>query len=547
MTDRTNKDDSAALNNVAGQRNVEGRAEPLTRSSDIFFAAVETTRMPMIVTDPNTPDNDIIFANRAFLTMTGYEAHEILGQNCRFLQGPETNSETIAEIRNAIAARTEIATEILNYRKNGSTFWNALFISPVYDPDGNLLYFFGSQLDISRRRDAEEALRQAQKMEALGQLTGGIAHDFNNLLQVMTGYQELNIQALERGKVNPDRLLRNVRHAHDAAKRAATLTQQLLAFARKQRLEGRALNLNERICGMEDMVRHSLGDGIKLHFEFDEGLWNCRIDASQYEVALLNIILNARDALQNVAHASVTLQTLNVTVERTAESKRDALAPGRYVRVSVVDNGVGMPLEIQDRVLDPFFTTKGEGRGTGLGLSMVYGFVKQSEGGMQIVSEPHKGTAIHLFFPAVEALPSSLKQTDRENADLQGHHETILIVEDRPDVADLAEAFLEDFGYRVQRAENADQALEILHRDTPIDLLFTDLVMPGTMNGVMLAREATRIRPMLKCLLTTGYAAHSLERTEAGGAEYDVIDKPYRKQDLGRKIRYILNSPGGAA
>ncbi|WP_122430724.1 PAS domain-containing protein, partial [Pseudomonas viridiflava] len=213
------------------------------KGKDIFFAAVETTRMPMIVTDPNSEDNPIIFANKAFLEMTGYASEEIIGSNCRFLQGPETDRAVVQTIRDAIHERNDISTEILNYRKDGSSFWNALFISPVYNDAGDLIYFFASQLDISRRRDAEEALRQAQKMEALGQLTGGIAHDFNNLLQVMGGYIDLIGTAAEKPTIDIPRVQRSVHHAKSAVERASTLTKQLLAFARKQKLHGRVLNL----------------------------------------------------------------------------------------------------------------------------------------------------------------------------------------------------------------------------------------------------------------------------------------------------------------
>ncbi|MFC6049794.1 PAS domain-containing protein, partial [Methylobacterium hispanicum] len=218
-----------------GARVDEGRPSDVEDPhGDIFFAAVETTRMPMIVTDPRQPDNPIIFANRAFLAMTGYAPEELVGRNCRFLQGPETDRETIAEVRQAIAERREFATEILNYRKNGSTFWNALFVSPVYNAAGELVYFFGSQLDVSRRRDAEDALGQAQKMEALGQLTGGIAHDFNNLLQVIVGYVDILASGLADPGADTGRLTRATENIRQAAERATTLTQQLLAFARRQ-------------------------------------------------------------------------------------------------------------------------------------------------------------------------------------------------------------------------------------------------------------------------------------------------------------------------
>ncbi|MGE7414549.1 histidine kinase famiy protein, partial [Methylobacterium tarhaniae] len=336
--------------------------------SDIFFAAVETTRMPMIVTDPHQPDNPIVFANQAFLRMTGYTPEELVGTNCRFLQGPETDRETVAEVRRAIAERKELATEILNYRKDGSTFWNALFISPVYDKKGDLVYFFGSQLDVSRRRDAEQALHQAQKMEALGQLTGGIAHDFNNLLQVIGGYTDVVLALAEHPTIDATRLVGAGEAIRAATDRAARLTHQLLAFARKQRLDGRALNLNTLVRGMNEITGRTLGDHVVMRTDLSPDLWNCRIDPTQAEVALLNVLLNARDAMPGGGTA--TIRTENLTID-------DGMAlllmvrPGPYVVVQVQDTGLGMPAEILARVLEPFFTTKEEGRGTGLGLAMV--------------------------------------------------------------------------------------------------------------------------------------------------------------------------------
>ncbi|GJD60960.1 hybrid sensor histidine kinase/response regulator [Methylobacterium frigidaeris] len=509
--------------------------------SDIFFAAVEMTRMPMIVTDPRQPDNPIIFANQAFRAMTGYAPEELVGRNCRFLQGPETDSETVSDVRRAIAERKEIATEILNYRKNGSTFWNALFISPVYDPAGELVYFFGSQLDVSRRRDAEEALRQSQKMEALGQLTGGIAHDFNNLLQVVVGYVDILQLGLEDPATDPRRMARAVDNIRNAAERATTLTQQLLAFARKQRLDGRAVNLNNLIEGMRDLVGRTLGERITVEAELTEGLWNARLDPTQTEVALLNILINARDAMPD--GGTVMLRTENHVFDAD-ELPSGLPKPGRYVSASVTDTGNGMPPEILARVMEPFFTTKEEGRGTGLGLAMVYGFAKQSGGTVVIESRAGHGTTVRLYFP--------MSDSDERPAPGPGHRgdqragtETILVVDDRRDVAELARAILRDFGYTTLLATDGRQALELLDGGDRVDLLFSDLIMPGGMNGVMLAREARRRQPRLKVLLTTGYAEASLERTDAGGSEFEIINKPYRRMELARRVRAVLDGPTG--
>ena len=350
----------------------------------------------MIVTDPRREDHPIVFVNRAFSQMTGYAPDEIIGRNCRFLQGADTDRAVVAEIRAAISESREIATEVLNYRKDGSAFWNALFISPVYDNEGALLYYFASQLDVSRRRDAEESLRQAQKMEALGQLTGGIAHDFNNLLQVIVGYADM-AGMMVSSDVDP-RLARAIDQIKAAADRATTLTQQLLAFSRKQRLEGRVINLNTLVANMSGILERTVGDTVTIVRRPTIDLWNVKVDTVQAEMALLNITINARDAMP--AGGTLTISTENRTVHADdADGARD-LAPGRYSVIRIMDTGTGMPKEIMHRVLDPFFTTREEGKGTGLGLSMVYGFMKQSGGTVHLASVVGMGTTVTLLFPA---------------------------------------------------------------------------------------------------------------------------------------------------
>ncbi|RZM02260.1 MAG: PAS domain-containing protein [Variovorax sp.] len=511
---------------------------------DIFFAAIETTRMPMLVTDPRKPDNPIVFANRAFLSMSGYASEEIIGHNCRFLQGPDTDRATIAAVREAVEARREINTEILNYRKDGTTFWNALYISPVYNQDKELVYFFASQLDVSRRRDAEEALGQAQKMEALGQLTGGISHDFNNLLQVMSGHLDLLEHRRKAGNVTDAALSRAVDNIRSAVQTASTLTQQLLAFSRKQRLEGRLVNLNSLAEGIADLVKETLGAGIEVRMAPEPALGNCQLDPTQLEMAVLNVLVNARDAMPD--GGTVTLRTQSIEVDGDDMGTFVGLMPGRYVSLSITDTGTGIAPEILGRVMDPFFTTKEEGKGTGLGLSMVHGFAKQSGGTASVESALGVGTTVRMYFPATDSLaPPAVARTTRRAAD-HGGSETILVVDDRIEVAQLSRDMLQDLGYTVHVAGNAREALQLVEdqRDawTP-DLLFSDLIMPGGMNGFGLAREMRRRLPGIRVLLTTGFAGSADGKNSDQGVEFEILKKPYRLADLARRVRLVLDDP----
>ncbi len=519
-----------------------------THRDDIFFAAIETTRMPMLVTDPRQEDNPIIFANRAFLSMTGYSAKEVIGHNCRFLQGPDTDPAAVAALREAIAERREITTEILNYRKDGSSFWNALYVSPVYNANQEVVFFFASQLDVSRRRDAEEALSQSQKMEALGQLTGGISHDFNNLLQVVSGHLDILRLKLGRDPVDSESARRSVESARAAVNKAATLTQQLLAFSRKQRLEGRPINLNATAESITDLARQTLGNGVEVTTELEPTLSNCHIDPTQLEVALLNILINARDAMPE--GGNVTVKTHNVRVSEEDVNTFAGLTPGTYVAISITDTGTGIPPEFLPRVMDPFFTTKDEGKGTGLGLSMVYGFAKQSGGTVDIYSEVGTGTTVRLYFPTTQAQPRVPAQTSKRAS--RGGDETILVVDDRAEVAGVARDMLESLGYTVHVADSGADALRLLDEmeesdGTPRpDLLFTDLIMPGGMNGFALAREVRRRVPDVRVLVTTGFAGDNATRNADAGSEFEMLKKPYRLDELARKVRVVLDGVTGS-
>lgn len=533
MTTPSTPSDRAARSGAGAPPSHESKSLPVNERHDIFFAAVETTRMPMIVTDPSQPDNPIIFCNAAFERMTGYKMAEIVGRNCRFLQGPETDRTVIEEVREGVLRGEEVAVEVLNYRKNGSTFWNALFVSPVFDENGRIVYFFGSQLDISRRKEAEEALHQAQKMEAVGQLTGGIAHDFNNLLQVILGYVDLLESKVDDG----DRVARRAIEAIGAAAgRGAQLTQQLLAFARKQELRDRLLNLNTLVGDFSAIIDRAVGDAIRVRRDFADDVWNCRIDPVQAEMALLNILSNARDAMGG--KGAITLTTENCKIEE-GDEPISGLEPGEYAVLRVRDSGPGIDSSALDKVFDPFFSTKGVGKGTGLGLSMVYGFMRQSGGAVTARNPKEGGAEFSLYFPRARGMV----EPDRTNApQTRGRGERVLMVEDQAEVAELGQAIIEDLGYSVVHARSAQAALEKLREDGGFDLLFTDIVMPGGMSGVALAQTARSEFPSLKILLTTGYSDRALDEASRS---FDLVRKPYRRAEIASKFRALLEGPTG--
>ena len=513
-------------------------SEPgLGERGSVFFAAIEMTRMPMILTDPNKPDNPIAFANRAFLDLTGYTEEEIMGRNCRFLQGARTNPEHVAELRQAVVEKRAVSVEILNYKRDGSPFWNAVYIAPVFGPGDELLYFFASQLDITRRRSSEQAFRQAQKMESIGQLTAGLAHDFNNLLHVVTG----NLDLL-KAKLTDEGLRRYADNAALAADRGAKLTKQLLAFARKTMLDPKPTSLNDLVVEFGDMLESTAGGLVELQFNLKRRVPPCLVDRVHLEMALLNVLINARDAMPR--GGTVTIGTSSMRLD--GDAGQHSLPPGEYAVLSVTDEGEGMPAHVLERATEPFFTTKPQGKGTGLGLAMVQGFVQQSLGRLEVESELGRGTTIRMIFPAAVGGAAATRKSAAGAAspreDARGSAETILVVEDNDDVLALAREHLHGLGYRVLVARSGEEGLQVFEREADeIDLVFTDIVMPGGVNGVVLAGKVRERRPEVPVLLTTGYN----EELVADGprvATSEVLGKPYSRTQLADRIRAALNA-----
>lgn len=410
----------------------------------------------------------------------------------------------------------------------------------IRDANGNALRMIGSMSDVSIRVAMEERIRQSQKMEAVGQLTGGVAHDFNNLLTVIIGSGDDLAQRTE-GMAD---LAGPVQIIQSAAVRAAELTSRLLAFARRQTLAPRSVNMNDLIHGIEGLLRRTLTEDIEVSTITSPNLWTVAIDPGQMEVALLNLAINARDAMPRGGR--LTLETMNIVLDEfTPWPHEEVLPKGSYVSMSISDTGSGMTPEVLAHAFEPFFTTKDVGKGSGLGLSMVYGFVRQSEGHIRIDSEPGVGTVVKLFFPrAAAAAPAAVAPTPPAEEDSASGRHRILVVEDDQLVRDYVVGLLEGLGYSVTACENGAAGLRALQSDAPFDLLFTDVIMPGGLGGQELAEAASLLRPGIKVLFTSGYTEHDLPARALGGQEFHMISKPYRRRDLVGILQQILPSTG---
>jgi PAS domain S-box-containing protein len=638
-------------------------------SDDPFAAAVRATRMPMVISDPRQDDNPVVFANAAFYQLTGYTAAQVIGRNCRFLQGPMTDQADLAKVRQAIARQEPIEIKLQNYRQDGTAFWNHLHLVPVFDESGELIYFFASLLaisseyerlpcfddeltrnerafdallrtssevryrisadwshlyqlnggsfipdtqihdpdwldryipkedraavraeiaraistqstyliehrvnrgdgsigwassravpmldktgeitewfgaasDITERKHAEaalheaheslerrvaqalfersqfeEQLRQSQKLEAIGQLTGGVAHDFNNLLTVIRSSTDF----LKRPNLSEERRRRYVDAISDTVERASKLTGQLLAFARRQALKPEVFAVCEAVRSISDMMNTLTGSRIPIKFVLPEKPCFVKADPAQFDTAIVNIAVNARDAMGEAGQLTVSVKSVEVL---PAIGNMPSM-PGAYVAVALTDTGCGIPIDQQERIFEPFFTTKETGKGTGLGLSQVFGFTKQSGGEIAVESVPGKGTTLTLYLPQVAPVESS-PQVESPVGLLDGQGMRVLVVEDNTSLGLFAVEMLSDLGYEPLLASDAEIALSRLAAEdaSHFDIVFTDVVMPG-MSGIELGQIIRSLYPDLPVVLTSGYS-HVLAQNGTYG--FELLHKPY--------------------
>lgn len=478
-------------------------------------------------------DGRIISVNPAWTKVLGWDESEIKGGALLNLVHPDDVDRTRTEISRMSEGNSVVQFENRYRRRDGGYSWIAWNAFPNEDQ----IHAVGRDVGADRERAAalalaQEQLRQAQKIEAIGKLTGGVAHDFNNLLQVISG----NLQLLSNDVVGNERAERRVANAMAGVSRGSKLASQLLAFGRRQPLAPKVVNLARILRDTDDLLRRALGEAIEVETVVAGGLWNTLVDMANVENALLNLAINARDAMNG--RGRLTIEAGNAWLDDHYVQANPEAVAGQYVMLAVSDTGCGIAAEIIDQVFEPFFTTKAEGHGTGLGLSMVYGFVKQSGGHIKVYSEAGQGTTIKLYLP--RSTQSEDVPVEQDAGTITGGNETILVAEDDDAVRDTVVALLSDLGYRVLKARDAQSALTIIESGIPIELLFTDVVMPGSLKSPEVARKARERMPHLAVLFTSGYTENSIVHGGRLDEGVDLLTKPYTREALAKKLRQVL-------
>jgi len=472
------------------------------------------------------PEGRVSSWNAGGERIKGYSAAEIIGQNfsCFYTEADRATGKPARALR--IARETgRYVEDGWRVRKDGTYFWASVVIDPIRDDSGELFGYAKITRDISERREAEVALErvqrqlaESQKMDALGQLTGGVAHDFNNLLMIVTGH----IQTLKRTAARDPKSARAAQAIEHAAERGATLTSQLLTFARRARVNPHAIRLRDRVDAIREVLTSGIGRNIRFAVDVGADIWPVTVDIGELEIGLVNLVVNARDAMPDGG-------TVTITAENVLLEDDEPVPAGEYVAITVEDTGTGIPEDVIAKVFEPFFTTKPTGKGTGLGLSQVYGFVHQAGGTVKIASTLGQGTTLTIYLPrAKEAVPVAEELASGVEAVRSGN---VLLVEDNPDVASASAGLLEQLGYSVRWVSNAEAALREIE-DTGFDLVFSDIVMPGRMDGLGLARAIRQRYPSMPILLATGYS----EAVQAVRIDFPILRKPYRVDELSRAL-----------
>jgi PAS domain S-box-containing protein len=506
-----------------------GAQQHLVEMEARYRGLLEAAPDAMVVVDEH---GDIVLLNLQAEHQFGYLRDELLGQPVKNIIPEGFAERLIADdartAAEALAQQIGTGIELSGRRKNGSEFPIEIMLSPLESPEGVLVT--AAIRNITERRSTEAQLRQAQKAEAIGNLTGGIAHDFNNMLGVIIGNLDLAAEML----VDHAEAAELLQEAMEAALSAAELTRRLLAFARRQPLRARRIAPNELITNIFRLLRRTLGENIEITLDLADDLWPVVADAPQLEAALTNLATNARDAMPAGGRLAIT--TANHHLDAEYAAAHGEVTPGDYIAIEVTDGGAGMAREVVEHIFDPFFTTKEMGKGTGLGLSMVFGFMKQSGGHIHVYSERGVGTTFQLYLPRVSEGPVEIEDV-RAPAARRGEGEVVLVVEDNDRLRRVAMRHLRGLGYHPIEAADPEAALAVLEREQ-VDLLFTDVVMPGATDGIELARLTIERWPEIKVMLTSGFPGTILDvRLGPRGAAVRLLSKPYRLEDLARALR----------
>jgi len=493
--------------------------------------AIEQAGEAVVITDVN---GEIVYANPAFSAVSGYAKDEVLQQNPRILKSGEHDEAFYQELWRTIASGHTWSGRVINKRKGGTLYTEEATISPVFDQQGKIVNYVAIKRDISDQLKLEAQYLQAQKMESVGRLTGGVAHDFNNILAVITGYCEMAML-----KVAPEQPVHSdLEKIYEAAMRSADIIRQLLAFSRKQAIIPKIIDLNELVAGMLKMLQRMIGEGIELIWSPAANLPSIKMDPAQIDQILANLCVNARDALDGTG--TITLRTGRVELDHASCAGQNGVAPGTYVVLTVTDNGCGIDPEIREKIFEPFFTTKGV-LGTGLGLSTVYGIIKQNNGHVEVRSAPGQGATFLVYLPAHDVRSSTAMENVLDPPPL-GQGETVLLVEDDTSVLALARAMLESLGYKVLAAATPGEAMLVAKQtDTPIDLLLTDVIMP-TLNGKELADRLSERQPSLKVLFMSGYAADVITAKATLASDAAFLQKPFSIKSLADSVKSVLAS-----
>lgn len=479
------------------------------------------------------PGPETVYVNKAFEQVTGYSACEIIGKSPRMLQGPKTDRTELDKIKASLKEEKPVRAQVINYTKSGKEYCLEIEISPLFNERGECTHLVAIQRDITDQLEMEKRLRESQKLEAVGHLTGGVAHDFNNLLTVILGNAEL------MAELSPDAELKGMAEMTlSAARRGADLTSRLLAFARRQPLDPKPTDLNQLLSSMFELIRRTLPEDLELELVTSPELGITEIDAGELETALLNLVINARDAMNS--GGKLTIETGNTVLDDDYADRHYEVSPGDYVMICVSDTGTGMDTETINQAFEPFFTTKAVGKGSGLGLSMVFGFTKQSGGHIKIYSELDEGTSIKLYFPKASGDHPGNPEPPKKNIPESGT-EHILIAEDDDLVRQNLERQLRALGYRVTAVSSGHEALNALETGDDIDLLLTDIVMPGGMDGRELADKAQERYPTLRVLFTSGYTENAIVHHGRLDRGVSLLSKPYTRLQLASKVRMKLD------